>query len=76
MMMSKLLKPLAFLTLAFIFTLPLSIEAKDKVKLSKSQKLQHKRAYNLLALELYEEAIEEYNKLIEMRGDYDQFLFG
>ena len=75
MMMSKLLKPLAFLTLAFIFTLPLSIEAKDKVKLSKSQKLQHKRAYNLLALELYEEAIEEYNKLIEMRGDYDQFLF-
>lgn len=53
---------------------PTSIMAKDKIKLTKSQKIQHKRAYNLLDMELYEDAIREYDKLLEMRGDYDQFL--
>jgi len=74
-MTSKFLKPFVCAVLAVFLLLPTIGEAKDKIKLSKSQKLQHKRAFNLLDLELYDEAIIEYDKLLEMRGDYDQFLF-
>lgn len=74
-MTSKFLKAFAYAVLAAFLFLPNLGEAKDKIKLSKSQKLQHKRAFNLLDLELYDEAIIEYGKLLEMRGDYDQFLF-
>ena len=74
-MNSKLVKPFALLILTAFLLVPGFIGAKEKVKLSKSQKLQHKIAYNLLDLKLYDDAIKEYDKLLEMRGDYDQFLF-
>ena len=63
------------MVLTAFLLVPNFIVAKDKVKLSKAQKLQHQRAYNLLELALYDDAIKEYDKLLEMRGDYDQFLF-
>ena len=63
------------MVLTAFLLVPNFIVTKDKVKLSKAQKLQHQRAYNLLELALYDDAIKEYDKLLEMRGDYDQFLF-
>ena len=72
---STFLKTFTVVALSVILLFPGTGISKDKVKLTKAQKAQYKRAFNLLDNELYEDAITEYNKLLEMRRDYDQFLF-
>ncbi len=73
--MSKLFNILSILVIGLIISSSFQLAAKDKIKLSKAQKAQHKIAFNLLDMELYDDAILEYNKLLDMRSDYDQFLF-